>query len=76
MRQKDFRTPFDVIMIYAKRSTPLAVDDSEIAACDWLVTEMAIPVRLSSNRSRFSTNEKLGMNSGYYINSADILHAL
>ena len=28
---KDFRTPFDVIMIYTKQSTPLAVDCSEMA---------------------------------------------
>ena len=30
-RRKDFSTPFDVIMIYTKQSTPLAVDDSKIA---------------------------------------------
>ena len=31
VRRKDFSTPFDVIMIYTKQSTPLAVDDSKIA---------------------------------------------
>ena len=28
---EDFRTPFDVIMIYTKQSTSLAVDNSEMA---------------------------------------------
>ena len=55
---KDFRTPFDVIMIYTKQSAPLAVDNS-VNGCDWLVTEMTSAVRLSSNTSRFSTSEKL-----------------
>ena len=31
VRRKDFSTPYDVIMIYTKQSTPLAVDDSKIA---------------------------------------------
>ena len=31
VRRKDFSTPFDVIMIYTKQNTPLAVDDSKIA---------------------------------------------
>ena len=31
VRQKDFSTPFDVIMIYTNQSTPLAVDISKIA---------------------------------------------
>ena len=31
VRRKDFSTPFDVTMIYTKQSTPLAVDNSEIA---------------------------------------------
>ena len=31
VRRKDFRTPIDVIMIYTKQSTPLAVDNSKIA---------------------------------------------
>ena len=31
VRRKDFSTPFDVIMIYKKQSTPLAVDNSKIA---------------------------------------------
>ena len=40
VRRKDFSTPFDMIMIYTKQSTPLAVDNSE-NCCDWLVAEMA-----------------------------------
>ena len=31
VRRKDFSTPFDVIMIYTKQSTPLAVDNSKIS---------------------------------------------
>ena len=31
VRQKDFSTPFDVIMIFTKQSTSLAVDNSKIA---------------------------------------------
>ena len=31
VRRKDFSTPFDVIMIYTKQSTPLAVHNSKIA---------------------------------------------
>ena len=31
VRPKDFRTPFFVIMIYTKQSTPLAVDKAEMA---------------------------------------------
>ena len=31
VRRKDFSTPFDVIMIYTKQRTPLAVDNSKIA---------------------------------------------
>ena len=31
MRRKDFRVPFNVIMISTKQSTPLAVDNSEMA---------------------------------------------
>ena len=31
VRRKDFSTPFDVIMIYAKQSKPFAVDNSKIA---------------------------------------------
>ena len=31
VRRKDFSTPFDVIMIYTKQSTPLTVDNSKIA---------------------------------------------
>ena len=31
VRRKDFSTPFDVIMIYTKQSTSLAVDNSKIA---------------------------------------------
>ena len=31
VRRKDFSTPFDVIMIYTKQNTPLAVDNSKIA---------------------------------------------
>ena len=31
VRRKDFSTPFDVIMIYTKPSTPLAVDNFNIA---------------------------------------------
>ena len=31
VRRKDFSTPFDVIMIYTKQRTSLAVDNSEIA---------------------------------------------
>ena len=31
VRRKDFRTPSDVTMIYTKQSTPLAVDNSEMA---------------------------------------------
>ena len=30
-RRKDFRSPFDVIMIYTKQRTPLAVDNSAMA---------------------------------------------
>ena len=30
-RRKDFRTPFDLIMIYTKQSTSLVVDSSEMA---------------------------------------------
>ena len=30
VRRKDFTTPFDVIMIYTKQSTPLAVNNSKI----------------------------------------------
>ena len=32
VRRKDFSTPFDVILIYTKQSTPLAIDNSKIAA--------------------------------------------
>ena len=32
VQRNDFRTSFDVIMIYAKLSTPLAVDNSEMLA--------------------------------------------
>ena len=31
VRRKDFSTPFDVIVIYTKQSTLLAVDNSKIA---------------------------------------------
>ena len=31
VQQKDLSTPFDMIMIYTKQSTPLAVDNSKIA---------------------------------------------
>ena len=31
VRRIDFSTPFDVIMIYTKQSTPLSVDNSKIA---------------------------------------------
>ena len=31
MRRRDLSTPFDVIMIYTKQSTPLVVDNSKIA---------------------------------------------
>ena len=31
VRGKDFSMPFDVVMIYTKQSTPLAVDNSKIA---------------------------------------------
>ena len=31
VQRKDFSTPFDVIMIYTKQSTPLAVNNSKIA---------------------------------------------
>ena len=31
VRRKDFSTPFDVIVIYTKKRTPLAVDNSKIA---------------------------------------------
>ena len=31
VQRKDFSTPFDVIMIYTKQSTPLAADNSKIA---------------------------------------------
>ena len=31
MRRRDFSTPFDVIMVYTKQSTPLAVVNSKIA---------------------------------------------
>ena len=31
VRRKDFSTPFDVIMIHTKQSTPLAIDTSKIA---------------------------------------------
>ena len=31
VRRKDFRTPFDVIMVYAKQSTPLTANNSKIA---------------------------------------------
>ena len=31
VRRKDFSMPFDVIMIYTKQSTPLAVENSKIA---------------------------------------------
>ena len=41
VRRKDFSTPFDVIMIYTKQSTPLVVDNSKIAVICWLVAEMA-----------------------------------
>ena len=30
VQRNDFRTSFDVIMIYTKQSTPLAVDSSEM----------------------------------------------
>ena len=30
VQRKDFRTPFDAIMIYTKQSTPLAVENSEM----------------------------------------------
>ena len=33
-RRKEFRTPFDVIMIYTKQSTPLPVDNSEMDVID------------------------------------------
>ena len=55
VRRKTLRTPFDVIMIYTKQSTPLAVDNSKIA-----VTGLSLKWRqraMSSNRSQFSTNE-------------------
>ena len=55
VRRKNFRTPSDVTMIYTKQSTPLAVDNSEMA-----VIGLSVKWRQpSSNRSRFSTNEKL-----------------
>ena len=31
VRRKDFRTPFDVIMMYTKQSTSLAVNNSKIS---------------------------------------------
>ena len=31
VQRKNFSMPFDVIMIYTKQSTPLAVDNSKIA---------------------------------------------
>ena len=31
VQRKDFRMPFDVIMIYTKQSTSLAIDNSEMA---------------------------------------------
>ena len=31
VQRKDLSTPFDMIMIYTKQSTPLAVDNSKIA---------------------------------------------
>ena len=37
VRRKDFSTPFDVIMIYTKQSTPLAVDNSKIAVIGLLL---------------------------------------
>ena len=50
----DFFTLFDyLIMIFTKQSML-----KFLIGCDWLVTEMASDVRLSSNTSRFSTNEK------------------
>ena len=33
-RRKHFRTPFDVITIYTKQSTPLPVDNSEMDVID------------------------------------------
>ena len=57
VRGKDFSTPFDLIMIYTKQSTPLAVDNSKIAVIGLSLTWRR--VRLSSKRSQFSTNENL-----------------
>ena len=37
VRRKDFSMPFDLIMIYTKQSTPLAVDNSEIAVIGLLL---------------------------------------
>ena len=31
VRRKDFSTPLDMIMVYTKQNTPLAVDNSQIA---------------------------------------------
>ena len=37
VRQIDFSMPFDVIMVYTKQSTPLAVDNSKIAVIGFLL---------------------------------------
>ena len=56
VRRNDFSTPFDVIMIYTKQSTPSAVDYSKIAAIS-LSLKWRQRASVSSNRSQFSTNE-------------------
>ena len=55
VQRKDFSTLFDVIMINAKQNTPLAVDNSRIAVIG-LSLKWHQRMRLSSNRSHFSTN--------------------
>ena len=55
--RKDFHTPLDVIMMYTIQSTPLAVDNSEMAVIGLLVKwrQPCVCDGLSSNRPQFST---------------------
>ena len=48
-----------MIMIYTKQSTPLVVDNSEMVVIGLSLKWRHAVVRLSSNKSRFSTIEKL-----------------
>ena len=48
-----------MIMIYTKQSTPLVVDNSQMVVIGLSLKWRHAVVRLSSNKSRFSTNKKL-----------------